>query len=139
MEPMAEVAAEVERRLAADPGDGELALLLAAAALPATGLDLVQAHDDARTYVESFPLPGRQVIDLREQGARWLAQRLESGGRRQALRAELERLATGWRADFPRTAAALARLLAEPVPADPRQDELWVAACGALIQEYLGR
>ena len=116
-----------------------LALPLVAVVAPELDVDLVQAGDDAAAYLESFPVPGRAVVDLADQAARWLALRLATDERRLRLREALEALATEHAAEYPLTAAALRELLSEPPASDPRQDELWVGLTRAVVDEQVSR
>jgi hypothetical protein len=53
------------------------------------------------------------------------------------VRGALAELADLCADDFPLSAAALGRLLAEPIPEDPAKDELWVHLVVGLAQEQL--
>jgi len=66
-----------------------------------------------------------------------LARSLATAQRRQDMRAGLGELSAMSADQFPRVAAALGDLLAEPVPTDPAEDELWVSLVVGLAEEML--
>ncbi len=129
----------LEQSLQGVPDEERPALAIAAAVLaaPVTGVDLERASEDASAYLESFPVPGRAVVDLADQASRWLALRTATGESRARLRAGLALLAEAWAAELPLATGALRSLLAEPAPEDPRQDELWVALARAIVDGRL--
>lgn len=130
---------ELEAMLQAAPEDERRALGLPMAALAAadTGIDLEQASEEAMAFLESFPVPGRAVVDLADEASRWLALRTATDQGRARLRAGLAELAAASEAEFPIAAQTLSELASEQVPTDPRQDELWVALARAIVEARL--
>jgi hypothetical protein len=114
-----------------------VALSIAPLAANGVGLDLEQASEEAMAFLESFPVPGRAAVDLAQEASSWLALRTATDERRARLRLRLSEFAAAGAVDFPLTAEALRQLLAEPPPADPRQDDLWVALARAIVEERL--
>jgi len=136
-----ELLKELEELLRQAPSDEarQIVLPVAAAVAPAMGIDLQQAADEAAAYLESFPVPGRAVVDVADMASRWLALRLASDDRRARLRQGLSLLSQAWSAEFPVASQVLTDLVAEPVPDDPGQDDLWVALARAIVVEQLDR
>ncbi len=133
--------AEFEKRLreAAEEERAQIALPLAAVATEAVEIDLTQASEEAGAYLESFPVPGRAVVDLADQCARWLALRIATDERRARLRQALVPLAEAWPDRYPLASQALGGLVAALPPSDPKQDELWLALARAIVEEQMGR
>jgi hypothetical protein len=100
------------------------ALPIAAAAIPVLDLD----EGEVGEAVSRF---------LREESESWLARRLGTDERRRAMRRALGRLADAGSEEFPLATAAVTALLAEPMPADPAEDDLWVNLVVGLAQQHL--
>jgi hypothetical protein len=100
------------------------ALSLAAAAIPVVELD----PEEVSEAVSRF---------LHEETQAWLARVLATDERRRAMRRALGRLADAGAEEFPLATASLTRLLAEPIPADPAEDDLWVGLVVGLAQQQL--
>ena len=100
------------------------ALSITAAAIPVLELD----HAEVDAAVERF---------LREESAGWLAYRLASDERRRSMRRALGRLADAGSEEFPLATGAITGLLAEPMPSDAAEDELWVNLVVGLAQAHL--
>ena len=67
-----------------------------------------------------------------------IARVLATGARREAVRARAARIARLACDSEPHFAAALASVLAEPPPADPAEDPLWLATCAVLVGDSEG-
>jgi hypothetical protein len=119
--------AELDRRLAAEPQDAELVLeRLGSGLLPLAGLDVAAALHYAKVFVDNFPASSRPLGDVDERAARWLAQLLDLGGVRTALRQALLDVAAAWEPEHALAAAQLRAWAEAPVPADQTQDLPWV-------------
>jgi hypothetical protein len=114
-----------------------VALSIAPLAANDVGLDLEQASEEGMAFLESFPVPGRAAVDLAQEASSWLALRTATDERRARLRLRLSEFAAAGAVDFPLTSGALTHLVAEPVPTDPRQDDVWVAVARAIVDERL--
>lgn len=131
----------LEALLAETPPEQRRALTLLGAAQAALGAATAYraaAAEDARVYVDSFPTPGRVFGDLRFRAGRWLALRYASDERRAQVRAVLTDLAREATDRYPQAAAAIEELLAEPMPDDPLEDELWLAVAVAIVVAEVG-
>jgi hypothetical protein len=100
------------------------ALSIAAAAIPVLALEPAQAE----AAVSRF---------LGTESAAWLARELATDERRRSMRRALGRLADAGSEEFPLATAAITGLLAEPLPEDPAEDELWVSLVVGLAQLQL--
>ena len=100
------------------------ALSVSAAAIPVIELDRSEVADAVARY-------------LRDETQAWLARVLATDARRRALRRALGRLADAAAEEFPLATAALTALLAEPMAADPAEDDLWVGLVVGLAQHAL--
>ena len=104
--------------LAADIGDEE-----GARAIARFAVDLPQA-----------PPAGRKRF---KQARARLARTLATDERRRDTRAALTELVALSTEELPNAAAALERLVAEPIPKDPAKDDLWVSVVVGLAEEQL--
>jgi hypothetical protein len=87
-------------------------------ALPAAGLDLATAAEEARLYIDAYPFEGRVIGDLDERTARWLAQRMamvqaEPTERLPAVRQAIGALAGAAASQFPHAAASILAVAGE--------------------------
>jgi len=125
--------AALDGALREEAGDPEQPLrALVTWLLPLAGVDVEAAAGHAGTYVANFPLAGRALGDLDERAAAWLAQLMDEPPARDRLRELLAGLAAAWADPWPLAAERAAGWAAEAAPADPRQDEPWMAAMLAL-------
>jgi hypothetical protein len=100
------------------------ALSVAAAAIPVVEFDPEEVEEAVTRF-------------LREESQAWLARILATDERRRAMRRALGRLADAGSEEFPLATAAITHLLAEPMPADPAEDDLWVSLVVGLAQQQL--
>jgi hypothetical protein len=100
------------------------ALSVAAAVIPVLELDA----DEVESIVARF-----LAVESRD----WLARQLATDERRRAMRRALGRLADAGDEEFPLATAAITALLAEPMPRDAAEDELWVGLVVGLAQQQL--
>ena len=123
-----EYVAEVEKEMARVPPSQHrhLALQLAPTAIPAAWLPLDAVEQDAGAYIQSFPLPGRVIMDVVAACARWLSIRWDAPHRRVGARRGLLVIGGAWPESFPLASRALLALAAEAIPEIPDQDEPWV-------------
>jgi hypothetical protein len=142
-----EAMAAIEERLEQESGagndwgetdEGQMYLQgLAAGLVPLAGLDLEAALAHTRTFLANFPAVSLPFGDVDQRAARWLAQLLDVGSTRAALRDLLARLAGTWHQPYPRAAAQTRAWAAGRAPADPTQDRPWVRALVALARTQL--
>jgi hypothetical protein len=115
---LGEIVGELERWLEpAGAGDGaweedpeacELFLQsLASGLAPLAGLDVAATLHYARIFMDNFPPFSLPLGDVDERATRWLAQLLDMGGTRAALRQTLLDLAAAWEAEHPRAAGRI--------------------------------
>jgi hypothetical protein len=128
--------AELESRLSKAPPEEHAALTLpvAVAADLAVAIPPYDADEAAAKFLESFPESWEEKPAAANQAAHWLARTLDDGDRRQKMRVALGALAEEAAGDFPRAARTLTALLAEPVPEEPAEDDLWVNLCIGVVQ-----
>lgn len=131
---------ELEERLREAPEEEHAALTLpaAVAAIPAAAIDFEEADEAVVGFIESFPDPWEETPRGAEQAAHWLARTLATDERRAAMRSALAELADVAHEEFPLAAGSLEALLAEVMPEDPAEDDLWVNLVVGLAQEHLG-
>ncbi len=116
-----------------------LALSVAAAASLAVDVgDEEDAEAVAQYLVEVASHPNASRKRSRRAAA-GLARSLATDERRQSMRRALAELASVSAYEFPLAAAALNKLLAEPVPDNPAKDELWMSLVAGLAEEQLHR
>ena len=131
--------AELEDALAETPRAQHraMALRLAPLALPAVAIDDEAAAEAiAETLGDVAFDPGAREADFRTSGAEFI-RALATDERRADMRRSLAGLAEVCADDFPRAAAALRELVAEPVPDDPADDELWAHLVTCYVNEQL--
>lgn len=118
--------------------DTEVTIPLATGwALPAAGLDLDAALEEARLYIDAYPFEGRIVGDLDRRAARWLAERLSLVQARPAQRLPAVRRAIGTLAEaaeraFPVVAGSLLAI-ANELP----DERLWYELALRITQRQL--
>lgn len=133
--------AELEERLSDAPPEEHRALVLpiASAAIPAARIPPDEADEAAARFIESFPADWQELPAAANQAAHWLGRTLATDERRAAMRAALSELANAsGEEEFPLAASTLRVLLADPVPDDPAEDDLWVNLAVGVVQEQLG-
>ena len=124
-----EAAEAAESGSGEDTEAGELFLQsLASGLAPLAGLDVAATLHYARIFMDNFPPFSRPLGDVDERATRWLAQLLDLGRTRVALRQVLRELAAAWEEGYPRAAAQLRAWVETPVPSDPTQDQPWMHA-----------
>ena len=111
--------------------------VLARAAAPALAVDLELLKDEGYRYVASYPPDGSEGVDVVGMAAAWLTRRMtvDSDDARLAMRRFLAVLAEEVEVELPLTAATIDRLLAEPMPAHPPKDALFLALARGLVEE----
>jgi hypothetical protein len=100
------------------------ALSVAAAVIPVLELDTGEVESVVSRFLDA-------------ESRDWLARQLATDERRRAMRRALGRLADAGDEAFPLATAAITALLAEPMPRDPAEDELWVGLVVGLAQQQL--
>ena len=75
--------------------------------------------------------------DVDERATRWLAQLLDMGDTRAALRRALLDLAAAWEPSYPSAAAQIRAWAEGPVPPDPTADLPWLQALLPLARTQL--
>ncbi len=130
--------AGLEKALAHARSNQHRTLTLSVAAAASLAVDVgdeENAKAIARYLVEiaSRPTASRK----RSQRAAGLARSLATDERRHSMRMALSGLASVSAEEFPRAAAALNKLLAEPVSNDPAKDELWMSLVAGFAEEQL--
>jgi hypothetical protein len=136
---LVELVGELERWLeSADAGGGgpdedpeatELFLQsLASGLAPLAGLDVAATLHYARIFMVNFPPFSLPLGDVDERATRWLAQLLDMGGTRAALRQTLLDLAAAWEESHPRAASQVRAWAEAPIPSDQTQDLPWMQA-----------
>jgi hypothetical protein len=100
------------------------ALVAATAVIPVLELDPNEVERAVTAY-------------LSRESEAWLARELATPDRRRALRRALGRLADAGENEFPLATTAITTLLAEPMAADPADDELWVGLVVGLAQRQM--
>ena len=111
-----------------------LTLPIAAAASLAADIGDEEGAKAIAAYAFGMSARGRRA---RERATARLAGSLATDARRRDMRASLAELAQLSAEEFPLASAALSELLAEPVPDDPVQDELWVSLVVGMAHEQL--
>jgi hypothetical protein len=109
--------------------------VLARAAVPALGVDVELMKDEGYRYVAVYPPEGSEGVDVVGRAAAWLTRRMTVDGDapRHAMRRFLALVAEEVEIDLPTTAETLDRLLAEPMPPAPVQDQLFLAFARGLV------
>jgi hypothetical protein len=132
--------AELEERLDDAPPEDHraLALPLGSTAIPAARIPPDEADEAAARFIESFPDDWAESPAAADQAAHWLGRTLATDERREAMRAALHELVDVSAEEFPLASSALSSLLAEPVPDDPAEDDLWVNLAVGVVQDQLG-
>ena len=110
---------------------------IAAAASLAADIGDEESAKAVAAYAFSMSASRRPSRRQRERATARLASSLATDERRRAMRASLAELAELSGEEFPVASLALRELLAEPVPGDPVDDELWVNLVVGLAQEQL--
>jgi hypothetical protein len=112
---------------------------LAKIAIPALAIDLELLEDEGYRYVATFPPAGSEGVDVAGKAASWLTRRLTLDGDapRLAMRRYLAVVAEEVELDLPLTAETIDRLLAEPMPASPPKDRLFLALSRGLVDEAI--
>lgn len=116
-------------------------LVLASEAAAGAGIELTSYGDDARAYLDSFPIHGRAVVNLLDVAAHWLARRMAIGegtGARRALAAALGELVAGPAADAPLLVAAVDAVLAAAPASAAEDDALWLGLARSVVGEVAG-
>ena len=110
---------------------------LARAAAPAPRRRPRLLKDKGYRYVASYPPDGSEGVDVVGMAATWLTRRMTVDGddARLAMRRFLAVLAEEVELEMPLTAATIDRLLAEPMPAHPPKDVLFLALARGLVEE----
>jgi len=112
-----------------DPEAQELFLQsLASGLAPLAGLDVAATLHYARIFMDNFPPFSLPLGDVDERATRWLAQLLDMGGTRAALRQTLLDLASAWQEGHPRAASQVRAWAEAPIPSDQTQDLPWMQA-----------
>jgi hypothetical protein len=114
-----------------------LTLPVAAAASLAVDVDDEETAKAIARHVIEVGAPAGAGRRRSRLAAAKLARALATNERRRNMRAALAELAVMSADEFPRAADALNELLAEPVPADPAKDELWVNLVLGLAEEQV--
>ena len=111
--------------------------VLARASTPAIGLDLELMKDEGYQFVAIFPPEGSEGVDIVGKASKWLTKRMTMEGEapRMAMRRFLAIIAEEVEVELPVVAETLDRLLAEPTPAAPANDPLFVALARGLVEE----
>ncbi len=131
--------AHLEKALAHARPNQHRALTLSVAAAASLAVD-VGDEEDAKAIAQylveiaSHPTASRKRS---QRAAAGLARSLATDERRQSMRTALAELASVSADEFPLAAAALNKLLAEPVPDDPAKDKLWMSLVAGLAEEQL--
>jgi hypothetical protein len=99
-------------------------LVIATAAIPILELEPADIEAAVTRYLDG-------------ESEAWLARRLATDERRTAMRRALGQLAEAGFEEFPLAAGALTELLAEPMPGDPGEDDLWVSLVIGLAQQHM--
>lgn len=116
-------------------------LVLASEAAANAGIDVSSYGDDARAYLDSFPIHGRAVVNLLDVAAHWLARRMAIGegtGARRALATALGELVAGRARDAPLLVAAVEEVLAGPPVSAAEDDALWLGLARSIVGEVAG-
>jgi uncharacterized protein (UPF0147 family) len=129
--------AGLEKALAHARPNQHRALALSVAVAASLAVDVGDEEDAkaiARYLVEiaSDPNASRKRS---QRAAASMARSLATDERRQSMRTALAELVAVSADEFPLAAAALNKLLAEPVPDDPAKDELWMSLVAGLAEE----
>src|SRR5262245_61026592 len=111
--------------------------VLAQTAVPALALDVALMKEEGYYFVSVFPPAGSEGVDIVGKAAKWLTRRMTIEG--DALRVNMRRflalLAEEVEVELPATAETSDRLLAEPMPAGPTEDRMFVALARGLVEE----
>ena len=94
----------------------------------AAGLDVAATLHYARIFVDNFPAFSRPLGDVDERATRWLAQLMDMGRTRVALRETLLDLAAACEEGHPLAAGRLRAWGEGPPLSDPTQDLPWTQA-----------
>jgi hypothetical protein len=131
--------AELERKLERAPQarHRRLTLPIAAAASLAADIGDEEAAKAVAAYAFGVSANGRPSRRQRDRATARLAKTLATDERRRTVRASLAELAELSGEEFPLASLALRELLAEPVPDDAVEDELWVNLVVGLAEEQL--
>lgn len=113
-------------------------LPVAAAAIPSASIGADEADAAAAEFIAAFPHDWSKTAEAATAATHQLARTLATDERRTSMRRALTMLAESAEDDFPLASQALSRLLAEPVPGDAADDDLWVNLVVGLVQEQLG-
>jgi hypothetical protein len=132
---MAELEAELRETQLAEHRPKTLPV--AAAAIPSASIGADEADAAAVEFIASFPPDWSEAPEVATAATHQLARALATDERRASMRRALTMLAESAEDDFPLASQALSRLLAEAVPSDPADDDLWVNLTVGLLQEQL--
>lgn len=116
-------------------------LVLASEAAAGARIDLTSYGDDARAYLDSFPIHGRAVVNLLDVTAHWLARRMAIGegtGTRRALATALGELVAGRAPDAPLLVAAVDAVLTASPASAAEDDALWLGLARSIVGEVAG-
>lgn len=129
-------------RLPEEQRPAAAALVLAFEAAAETDIDVGAYGDDARAYLDSFPVHGRAVVNVLDVAAHWLARRIamgEGAASRVTLAAALSRTLAGHEGDVPLVASAVETLVhAGPATGEAGEDPIWLGLARALVGDVAG-
>lgn len=130
---------ELERALesAAPARHRGLTLPIASAASLAADIGDEEAAKAVAEYAVGLSVSRRPSRKQRDRATARLAATLATEERRRSVRASLTELAELSADEFPLASSALHELLAEPVPADPVKDDIWISLVVGLAQEQI--
>jgi hypothetical protein len=111
--------------------------VLARTAVPALAIDVELMKDEGYYFVSVFPPEGSQGIDIVGKAAKWLTRRMTMDGDapRVNMRRFLALLAEEVELELPVTAATIDRMLAEPMPTGPMEDQMFVSLARGLVED----
>jgi hypothetical protein len=105
-------------------------------AVPASGIDLESAVNDARLFIDNYPTEGRKIPILQASGADWLVRRLallfDPAPQLPAIRAAITMLAEAARPAFPESAKNFDAVLAEY-----DDEKLWYSMAEMIVRSQL--
>jgi hypothetical protein len=105
-------------------------------AVPASGIDLESAVNDARLFIDNYPSEGRKIPILQASASDWLVRRLalffDPAPRLPAIRAAIKMLADAARPTFPDSCNNFDAVLAEY-----DDEKLWYSMAEMIVRSQL--
>jgi hypothetical protein len=130
----------VDDRLAKATADERrlVAIGLADEVIDVVGIPEDEEDEAFDGFLQAVPSAWERLPSPADPGWHWLIRALATEERRTTVRTSLGSLADAAAEDFPAVSAELTALLAEAVPRDPAEDEVWAGFVRCLAREAFG-